>query len=103
MLENGLCSSCGNFTGGFKSITYVSSIHYVSIIVPSYKLILTPLLYNYCAIFVRKDRCMHILYINVLKNDSIVGYVVFDFDLLLSDDKGFKYSTNYNSNNKDKD
>ena len=50
--------------------------------------------------FVRKDRGMHILHMNVLKNDSIVGYVVFDFDLLLSDDKGFKYSTNYNSNNK---
>ena len=50
--------------------------------------------------FVRKDRGMHILHMNVLKNDSIVGYVVFDFDLLLSDDNGFKYSTNYNSNNK---
>ena len=43
---------------------------------------------------------MHILHMNVLKSDSIVGYVVFDFDLLLSDDNGFKYSTNYNSNNK---
>ena len=43
---------------------------------------------------------MHILYMYALKTDSIVGYVVFDFDLLLSDDKGFKYSTNYNSNNK---
>ena len=49
---------------------------------------------------VRKDRGMHIPYMNVLKTDSIVGYVVFDFDLLLSDDKGFKFSANYNSNNK---
>ena len=43
---------------------------------------------------------MHILHMNVLKSDSIVGYVVFDFDLLLSDDSEFQYSTNYNSNNK---
>ena len=53
--------------------------------------------------FVLADRGMHILHIDVLKNDSIVGYVVFDFDLLLSDDNGFQYSTNYHSNSKDKD
>ena len=34
--------------------------------------------------FVLTDRGMHVLHIDVLKNDSIVGYVVFDFDLLLS-------------------
>ena len=50
--------------------------------------------------FVLTDRGMHVNHIGVLKNDSIVGYVVFDFDLLLSDDSGFQYSTNYNSNNK---
>ena len=50
--------------------------------------------------FVLADRGMHILHIDVLKNDSIVGYVVFDFDLLLSDDNGFQYSTNYHSNDK---
>ena len=70
---------------------------------PLIKLILTSLLYNYCAMFVLADRGMHVLHIDVLKNDSIVGYVVFDFDLLLSDDNGFQYSTNYHSNSKDKD
>ena len=50
--------------------------------------------------FVLADRGMHVLHIDVLKNDSIVGYVVFDFDLLLSDDNGFQYSTNYHSNDK---
>ena len=84
-------ASCGNFTDGVKSIihTTVVSPH--------------PLLYNYCAMFVLADRGMHVLHIDVLKNDSIVGYVVFDFDLLLSDDNGFQYSTNYHSNSKDKD
>ena len=48
--------------------------------------------------FVLVDRCMHVLHMNVLKDDC----VVFDFDLLFSDDSGFQYSTNYN-NNKDKD
>ena len=67
------------------------------------KLILTSLLYNYCAMFVLADRGMHVLHIDVLKNGSIVDYVVFDFDLLLSDDNGFQYSTNHHSNDKNKD
>ena len=86
-----LCSSCGKNSRKVKSITYASSIRYVSITT-------SPLLYNYCAMFVLADRGMHILHMNVLKNDSIVGYVVFDFDLLLSDDNRFQYSTNHHSN-----
>ena len=74
-----------------------------TLVLSTIKLILTSLLYNYCAMFVLADRGMHVLHMNVLENDSIVGYVVFDFDLLLSDDNRFQYSTNHHSNSKDKD